>query len=515
MELIQKYHFYINLEKRVEKKSQCEEELKKIGINSPNRFDAISHEIGIVGCVKSHIRCIELAKERDYPFVCIFEDDIVFRNIEKCHEMINKYIDYDYDVLYLGCRVLNNNYEFITEELIRIDSAWCNHAYLIKSHYYDILLKNYYDGMNLKIKEGKEKHAKRLSEQYNIDVYLNSLQKKDKWYCLNPIMVTQRNGYSDNFNIDINFHDEIFIIPIHNSILPKVSILTTTFNRRKFLQLMISNIKYFDYPKEKIEWLILDSLGINGEKGGKLLNNYEKTKIEIYLGIEINYHYIDKKMSIGEKRNWLSNRAKYDILINMDDDDIYLSEYIQHSIDNLITFNKDIIGCLDMIFIYPEYNYKTTIISCVKEYQLYHEATLCMRKKHWEKYKYRDNSEGEGCDIYGNKEVCCESNIIKTMVCVCWENNTINKEEFSKNEIKLEMRGEQMNILKNIFANETKMEDLKQDNETCETKVEISIKLLQDIRNIIEVANSRVKWKIEELLPVGLAIKNIDELLGK
>ena len=59
------------------------------------------------------------------------------------------------------------------------------------------------------------------------------------------------------------------------------------------------------------------------------------------------------------------------------------------------------------------------------------------------------------------------------------------------------------------------MEDLKKDNGKGEIKVEISIKLLQDIRNIIEVANSRVKWKIDELLPVGLAIKNIDDLLEK
>ena len=36
---------------------------------------------------------------------------------------------------------------------------------------------------------------------------------------------------------------------------------------------------------------------------------------------------------------------------------------------------------------------------------------------------------------------------------------------------------------------------------------------LQNIRNIIEVANDRMKWKIEELLPVGLIIKQVDDLL--
>ena len=44
-------------------------------------------------------------------------------------------------------------------------------------------------------------------------------------------------------------------------------------------------------------------------------------------------------------------------------------------------------------------------------------------------------------------------------------------------------------------------------------KVEIPLELLKNIRNLIEVANTRVNWKIEELLPVGIMIKQIDELI--
>ena len=36
---------------------------------------------------------------------------------------------------------------------------------------------------------------------------------------------------------------------------------------------------------------------------------------------------------------------------------------------------------------------------------------------------------------------------------------------------------------------------------------------LKNIRNLIEVTNDRIKWKIEELLPVGVLIKQIDEIL--
>ena len=52
--------------------------------------------------------------------------------------------------------------------------------------------------------------------------------------------------------------------------------------------------------------------------------------------------------------------------------------------------------------------------------------------------------------------------------------------------------------------------------ETKEIKnVEVSLELIQNLRNIIEVANGRIKWKTEELLPVGMIIKQLDDLLKK
>ena len=45
--------------------------------------------------------------------------------------------------------------------------------------------------------------------------------------------------------------------------------------------------------------------------------------------------------------------------------------------------------------------------------------------------------------------------------------------------------------------------------------VEVSLDLLKSIRNLLAVANDRMKWKIEELLPVGLTIQQLDEILKK
>ena len=37
----------------------------------------------------------------------------------------------------------------------------------------------------------------------------------------------------------------------------------------------------------------------------------------------------------------------------------------------------------------------------------------------------------------------------------------------------------------------------------------------KNLRNIIEVANTRIQWKTEELLPVGMIIKQLDDILKK
>lgn len=500
MDLINKYHFYINLSERTEKNKHTINELKRFGISKPNRFEAIKHEIGLVGCVKSHIKCIEIAKERDYPFICIFEDDIIFRNINKCREMINKYINTDYDVLYLGAWIKDNNYEFITDDLIHIRKACCAHAYIVKKHYYDILLQNYYEGMNLKIKNPD-------NNSYNIDEYLVNLQKAGKWYLLNPHFVSQKNGYSDNFKEERNLYDEIFKIPVHDSLLPYISLLTPTFNRKKFIPLMIYNIQHFRYPKEKIEWNILESNDKNIENYENLFDK-QPEYLEKFLGIKIKYIYMNKSLTIGKKRNILCGSSSHDYLINMDDDDIYLPEYINSSIDILLNNDKDITGCLDMLFVYPEKEYKTSYIRCVRDYKLYHEATMCMKRDHWKKYKYESSSKGEGKTIFGDPNRCDISNIFRSMICVCWEGNTINKDKFLEHSLDIKIHGDSLNILKNILNQ--KEIDIINDNKT----IEISIDLLKNIRNLIEIINTRISWKTDELLPVGLMIKQIDELLN-
>ena len=107
--------------------------------------------------------------------------------------------------------------------------------------------------------------------------------------------------------------------------LPNVSILMPTYNRKHFCNLIIDNIVKQTYPKELLELVILDD-------GTEKLINDEISFQQLIHPIKLNYIYNKVKLNIGVKRNLLVNQSTYEICINMDDDDIYLKDYILISV---------------------------------------------------------------------------------------------------------------------------------------------------------------------------------------
>lgn len=238
--------------------------------------------------------------------------------------------------------------------------------------------------------------------------------------------------------------------------LPKVSILTPTYDRRRFLEMMVANLYNMKYPKELLEWVICDSYSTTGHKAEQLFKNKnEQNELSSALGIEIRYEYLDREMSIGEKRNWLVKNSKYDVLINMDSDDIYLPDYVFYSV-GMLKFNKrTLVGSPQMLFIYPLNDYKMTFINCPSLRQI-HEATFCFTRKHFRKmggFLKSGNGEGAGM-VDGCRDKDFEkTDISKCMVCICHEDNTCPKDKFLKDEllVDLKMDGDQFRILRKMF----------------------------------------------------------------
>jgi glycosyltransferase involved in cell wall biosynthesis len=107
--------------------------------------------------------------------------------------------------------------------------------------------------------------------------------------------------------------------------LPRVSICTPTFNRRPFFKGAIENVLSQDYPKDKIEWIIVDD---GTDKIGDLVSHLPFVK---YIAID--------KMPLGRKRNFMHQQCTFqkddDILVYMDDDDFYPPQRVSHAVTKL------------------------------------------------------------------------------------------------------------------------------------------------------------------------------------
>ena len=119
---------------------------------------------------------------------------------------------------------------------------------------------------------------------------------------------------------------------------PFVSVCTPTFNRRPFISSMIECFNHQTYPKDKIEWIIVDD---GTDPIEELVSHIP----------QVQYFRYDKKMPLGHKRNLMHSKTKGDIIVYMDDDDYYPPERISHAVETLMNSSALCAGSSE-IYIY-------------------------------------------------------------------------------------------------------------------------------------------------------------------
>lgn len=107
-----------------------------------------------------------------------------------------------------------------------------------------------------------------------------------------------------------------------NDEFPFVSVCTPTFNRRPFIPATIKCFNNQLYPKDRIEWIIVDD---GTDKIEDLVKDIPHVK----------YFKFDIKMTLGKKRNFMHQKAKGDVIVYMDDDDYYPPNRVSHAVDKL------------------------------------------------------------------------------------------------------------------------------------------------------------------------------------
>lgn len=109
--------------------------------------------------------------------------------------------------------------------------------------------------------------------------------------------------------------------------LPMVSVCTPTFNRRPFVEAMTKCFNHQTYPRERMEWIIIDD---GTDPIEDLVSKHPCVR----------YFKLDEKISLGKKRNMMHKKARGDIIVYMDDDDYYPPERVSHAVDTLLDHKK-------------------------------------------------------------------------------------------------------------------------------------------------------------------------------
>jgi glycosyltransferase involved in cell wall biosynthesis len=108
---------------------------------------------------------------------------------------------------------------------------------------------------------------------------------------------------------------------------PLVSVCTPTFNRRPFIAAMLACFNHQTYPRDRMEWIIVDD---GTDPVGDLVSQHPCVR----------YFKLADKISLGKKRNLMHEKAQGEIIVYMDDDDYYPPERVSHAVTTLLYHRK-------------------------------------------------------------------------------------------------------------------------------------------------------------------------------
>ena len=386
----------INLKERQDKKKYILDLFKNKKLQY-TFFEATKHKDPKRGCLESHLTVIqEAVSQKKYKKLLIFEDDVKF--VKSLKEM--KIPPKDWDMLYLGGtvhRILDTK----NKDYPRVQT-WTTHAYFINLENKDLVSKildaKNYDG------EIDRFFLEKIHGAYNA-------------YMCNPMIAIQKEGFSDIENKEVSYdfmqqtlnglrvpenevskegHYVLKLGDIKDADLPKVSIITPTYKRRKLFDIALFNYENFDYPKKKIEWIIVDDSPKNENKDKDKDDDFNDEGVEDLVKHLRNVKYIRLKsgsepMTVAMKRNIGASHSTSNYILHMDDDDYYPPESIKARVKLLLKYEKDDVQCIGSTII-GTYNILNNTSSMSSDGPLsLSEASMAYTKKFWEERGFDDD----------------------------------------------------------------------------------------------------------------------------
>jgi hypothetical protein len=197
--------------------------------------------------------------------------------------------------------------------------------------------------------------------------------------------------------------------------LPPISVITLTRDRRAFFPLAKYCMVAQTYPEDKIEWVIVDD--------GK-----DQIKDLVTDLPNVTYVLLDDPLTIGAKRNLAISKAKHDILVMLDDDDVYPNNSLISRVAHMLAEPKKeclfstVIPCYE---IHETKSFMNVPPMTLPMSQRVSEATLCFTRKFWETRGFPDQQIAEAdAFIRGREQMCRELSPQDVIVSLVHKKNT-------------------------------------------------------------------------------------------
>jgi GR25 family glycosyltransferase involved in LPS biosynthesis len=217
--------FYINLDKRKDRKEKIESQLNEFNISGVERFSAFDeYDANTLNCKRSHLMLMKKLLDSDFDTLLILEDDCLFLDVlkkdgEKIFQDIN---NTDWDLFWLGCKNRKNIVKY-KNNCFQVSSTSYAQSYLIKRNMCEFIINNFYDN-NFYCQPVTPDELLTLSPYgidvvlhpekynfYNLDSPLNTLPTHFKHLCYKYPLTTQYSSYSDLWHREVNYEDYIQI----------------------------------------------------------------------------------------------------------------------------------------------------------------------------------------------------------------------------------------------------------------------------------------------------------------
>ena len=207
----------------------------------------------------------------------------------------------------------------------------------------------------------------------------------------------------------------------------EVSVVTPTYNRRKFIPILIEIYRNQTYPKEKMEWIIIDD-------GKDCVEDLFKEASKTIPNIR--YIYLDEKVRIGAKRNLLNKEARGSIIVAMDDDDYYPPDRVSSVVDAFKKYPRvDLAGSSEMNMYYLDDNKIYTLGPFYPNHAT--NGTMAWRKRYSDIHAYDEfvtfAEEVSFLENYKNQMIQLDPK--KTILVICHKDNTVDKHELREGHL--------------------------------------------------------------------------------